>query len=107
MRDTVGRRKSEAELVAEMRPCCDQCGDDMNPVFRAQVGDFDLMGRASIGERICAPCLPRAGFTGWTNAAGGWADPFGRDEPLPEEGDKPATWQQIGAALEGRYLEAA
>jgi hypothetical protein len=69
--------------------------------------EVDLGGDSIIGRDICAHCLPLAGFTGWSHAAGGWADPLGHDEPLLEEGDLPAGWQTIGAALEGRLCRVA
>jgi hypothetical protein len=106
-RQTEGRRKSEAELVAESHARCDQCGDDANPLIHVAIDQIDLRGRSIIGHNICAHCLPLAGFTGWSHAAGGWADPLGHDKPLPEEGDQPAGWLTIAAALEGRLLDAA
>jgi hypothetical protein len=104
---SIGRRKSEAERVAEGRQRCDFCEDDSNPVFRIGVDQVALGGRSMMGRKICAYCLPREGFTGWSYAAGGWPDPLGRDEPLPENGDKPAGWMAIGAALERRLSQAA
>jgi hypothetical protein len=105
-RQTDGRRKSEAELIAESYPRCDYCREDTNPVVHIAVDEIDRNGRSMMGLNICSHCIPRVGLTGWSQAAGGWPNPLGHDEPLREEGDKPAAWQAIAAALEGHPLAA-
>jgi hypothetical protein len=104
---TGGRRKSEAELIAESRLRCYWCKEDANPVIHIAVDEIDRNGQSMLGQNMCSYCIPRAGLTGWSHAAGGWANPLGHDEPLAEEGDRPAIWQTIAAALEGRLVRAA
>jgi hypothetical protein len=103
MEHPFGQRLTEADEVALLRPRCDACGEDTNPLFRVAV----RVPGMPLGSEVCAGCFPAVGLTGWSHASGGWPDPLGADEPIPEEGNVPAGYQIIGAALEGRLWQGA
>lgn len=107
LRMVRGIRFSDADAVAFLRPQCDYCHEDSNPPITVQAAVFDLGGNSMTGRRICRYCVSGQGLTGWSHAGGGWPNPLGRDEPIPEEGDKPAGLHEIVAALEGRLWQGA
>ena len=91
--------------MAETRPRCFVCGDDYDALH--EVGTEAPLGLPA-GALVCGSCITNhLGLTGWSRRGGGWTDPLGHDEPIHEEGDRPADFQTIVAALEGRIPAAA